>query len=168
MYEKATPLGLYCSEHGLQFVSEEEYSKEVTVCSVVGCNLTAQADLSLSYAANVTGCSYCNTSPVKVPFLYDEKLGKVFCHKPCWNCWRRKCVFKGCPCKADYALYLIIDQPEGKEEYVIPTVFCLLHTERLPKKPDDSIYDYVVETMRQSGRLPPERHRCFLETRKML
>jgi hypothetical protein len=168
MFELAKPYGVYCEDHGLQFITQAQFDKDDQTCPKPFCNAKAEFEQHLHKAALVDGCTYCKRAPI-VPsgsnrtFWYDEKAGKVFCHAACFKCFRRKCTVKGCAAQAKISVWLVF----AKEniEYVIPTAFCSTHSHKMPPVPDDAIWQFVCSNFEQAKQPIPDRQSCKIELR---
>lgn len=167
MYKNASPYGVYCADHGLQFILKEQYESDNTICPATMCNTKGEFDLELYKAAMIDGCAFCGRAPIitgnKKSFWYDEKHGIVFCHEACYRAFTRRCSVKGCAAQARWIPYIVL--AESKEEYIIPSCFCHTHSDRMPRFPNDALWDFVKTALKTAGQPIPERRTCFIELR---
>jgi hypothetical protein len=172
MHTNATKWGLYCPEHGLQFLTEEEYNKNVQsnkyVCQTVNCTLECEFEEKL-WELTMQGCDFCKKPPTAPTFMYDEKVGKIYCHGHCYMAARRRCATRGCSASSKVTMMLVIDDPSLEiTEFLVPVTFCLTCADHLdlPMPPNDEIWKFISESMASSGNKVPDRASCRLELRK--
>lgn len=160
--QHAHPHGVYCPEHGLQFVNREKFDISDASCPTPFCTLKGEFEAILFKAAMIDGCAYCHKAPIvpsdsNKPFWYDEKTGKVYCHESCHKCSRKKCTMKGCVATAKKSVWIILDGTE----YIIPSCLCYLHSDKIPSVPNDALWSFVCANYKDV----PDRSKCRMELR---
>jgi hypothetical protein len=148
---------VYCSEHGIQSLSSSQWEGEQFVCPM--CKVKCEPELDLYNAFN-NGCSYCGNKNIRSPFLYEEKLGKVFCYHYCHTGYIRKCIIHDCKMKASLKMTLVISD---LERYLLGPVWCEDHSKNVPTKPDNTLWSAIERTFNVSGKPIPPRHECRIE-----
>ena len=144
----STPFGLYCPEHGLFFVSMEEYNDankrycRTPNCEVMNCE---QEDKLLNLTFN-QGCTFCGKIPVESPSIYLPKFGYLFCGVACERCSWGICTYSDCKNQAAYVVVLFLD--DELEPIIIPIVLCVEHKRSVPRYGTRPIWKYINESMR--------------------
>lgn len=146
MYLEATPFGLYCDSCGLLFVDTAD---RWYVLRCPKCGKDADQEEKLYHYLVNDGCAFCkkrheNWEPKNGPIVYDEKLGKVYCHSHCHNAFLGKCLIYNCSNISKTKIYLIaVDLNEREVELLLPIRICEEHKFRLPRKPNEAIWKTV-------------------------
>ena len=140
----STPFGLYCPEHGLSFVSQDDYNRRF--CKVPDCSITdCDQEEKLLYLATRQGCTFCGICPIRPPFLYLPKQGYTFCNGACEKCSWGKCTYRDCDYEAGFVVLLEVF---GQLELLIaPIVLCNAHSRSIPSKGTKEIWRYLNEAM---------------------
>jgi hypothetical protein len=166
MYTNATRYGVYCPEHGLQFITEGQYTHNVHleewICPTENCVLECEFEETLFNVAG-KGCNFCKKEVLPRRFFYDEKLEEAYCHEHCMLAGKRKCTTKDCKTRGAYVIILEVNEPGWeKKEFVVPLAFCTSCAAKLdvPMKLNDAIWNFITGEMTAAGAKIPERQRC--------